>query len=143
MQGGGIKASANMWALLADEDPGDNPVIKRNAAVEIGAGDVQPVAEDATSSVPDEKEQSSSVGDHQKRKKKRKNKKKPSKQHKEESKAAATVNGAGNSFDESEDSDEEEEAAVAGAGCFRALFLTAVTTALLTFCFHASGFAAL
>ncbi|KAG0529599.1 hypothetical protein BDA96_05G111800 [Sorghum bicolor] len=28
--GGGIKASANMWAVLADDDPGDSEVAKRH-----------------------------------------------------------------------------------------------------------------
>jgi hypothetical protein len=34
-QGGGIAASVNMWALLADNDPGDN----QDGAVDTGAGD--------------------------------------------------------------------------------------------------------
>jgi len=28
--GGGIKASANMWAVLADDDPGDSEAVKRH-----------------------------------------------------------------------------------------------------------------
>lgn len=130
MKGAGIAASANMWALLADDDPGDNQIAKHNRMVKTGAGDTQPVAEQAAS-FSDEKEQSSSVGD-KKRKKKRKNKKKPGKKQKQERKSAVSANGGHNS-DQFEDSDGDEEAA--GASCFQALFLTltAVTTALVSY----------
>jgi hypothetical protein len=89
-QGGGIAASVNMWALLADNDPGDN----QDGAVDTGAGDAQPPMAAEVTDVADGKAQSSTVGDQKHKKKKKKTKK----QAKAEEPAAMTNRGVAQSL---------------------------------------------
>jgi hypothetical protein len=99
-QGGGpITASVNMWALLADNDPGDNPLVKRDTTTAaLDDADVQqPVAAVEATAVP-------------KSKKKRSKKKK--KQHKERKPAAGET--------------EEAEGARRGSNCVPVLVTAAL-----------------
>jgi hypothetical protein len=117
-QGGPITASVNMWALLADNDPGDNPLVKRDTTTAV-LDDVEVVqhsvvAVEATTTVPDDLQKSK--------------RKKTTKKHTKERKAAASESG-------------EAEDARRGSSCVRVLVTTAVT-ALVAFIAHVSASAA-